>query len=536
MGNLGSSKYIDTQFWSGALAGLLATALGYVTYRTWGWLFWPHIAAQWTFALVPGAWQARLVAVFGLDAKILSLYSGMIAQVAAGGVFALLTPNFRWPWRALSVCLVVLFSVLSFQWIAPAVQLPKIVPFVAGTILVGMSYGLGYQVLTGRGSTPRNKTGNGGKKPADRKQRWTRRKMLSTVATVVGSAFLWPWIRSDLLEVTTNSASLQNVTTNTTPSSLIEAIRSGKVEFDKIPLASPWLTPEPQFYYVSKNLVPHKIGLEEWKALKVDGLVEQPFSVTLDELQAMPRVEQYCTLQCIDYNPYNSWTSNLIGNGQWTGVSVRTLLARAQVQPDALDLKLKATDGYSDSISLNTVLEHEEIILAWALNGETLSAKHGYPLRLITPGIFGMKNVKHIQSLVAVNEDYKGYWQRRGWADNAPVNTNAKTETLGRDQVFSRGETVIMAGWAYAGTRGISKIEVSLNNGQIWSEGLLEPIKEPYSWARWAYLWNAKEVGRFSLIVRAVDGLGQPQVEQQSGSFPNGSTGYHRVWADVVEV
>lgn len=147
-----------------------------------------------------------------------------------------------------------------------------------------------------------------------------------------------------------------------------------------------------------------------------------------------------------------------------------------------------------------------------------------------------MKNIKHVDRLEAIVDDYKGYWQQRGWVDDAPINTYAKLETVSFADVFQLEQPVIVAGWAFAGTRGISKVEVSTNNGETWTEAHLEIQREPNTWVRWAYLWQPDTLGQAGVISRAYDGSGLPQIEKRTGAFPDGTTGYHRVWVDVVDV
>lgn len=513
-----------TAFWQGALASLFATGVGYLVHRLSGWLFWPEIAAQWSFALFPGWLQVPLISSLGADAKILGLYVAMLFQILAGGVIVWIAPQARWPGKSLSVMALVCGTAFAFKGIAFAVQLPDWMPFIAGTLLAGLGFAWSEQLLQKlwRGS---------GQNLVEPVSRWTRREAFLALGTVLGSALLWPWVRSDLNQVQKETVlALKPVSEN-----LVATLRQGSVDFDQIPLISPWLTPEPQFYYVSKNLVPHTINLQDWQALRVEGLVENPLRLTLEDLQALPQVEFFNTLQCIDFDPYSPLTADLIGNGLWTGVPLRVFLERTRVKPEAVDLVLEASDGYSDSLPLRTILEREDIMLAWALNEKPLSAKHGHPLRLIVPGQYGMKNVKHVQRLKAVNKDYKGYWQQRGWVDDAPVNSYANVESVQLDQAFPAGKPIIVAGWAFAGLRGITKVEVSVDNGKTWTTAQVEPQRSSSTWVRWAYLWEFPAPGRQAILSRAFDETGQPQIEKRTGAFPSGATGYHRVWIDIIE-
>ena len=515
-------------FFQGTLAALAATALGYVAYRSWNWLFWPAVAADFGFALVPGQTQTEFITRLGADAKIVGLYVPMLIQVLAGGIIALIAPRPRWLGHATGVGLLIVLVSFGLKFIAPAVQFPDPAGFLAGVVVGGAGFGLAYWALDRWLRLPQSSSEFSSGAPG---AALTRRRALSALGTVAGAALMWPWIRSDL----TQSRVAKAIAAEPASPNLIEAVREGTVAFDQIPLVSPWHTPEPQFYYISKNLSPHTLSLAQWQHLNVGGLVDTPLQLTLDELQQMTPVTLYNTLQCIDFDPYSPLTDDLIGNGLWTGVPLQRVLARAGVQPEAQDLVLEASDGYSDSLPLSLVMAHDDILLVWALNEKPLSAKHGYPLRLIVPGQYGMKNVKHVNTLTAVAEDYKGYWQRRGWVDDAPTRPYAKIETLKFNQALPSRESVIVAGWTFAGRRGVSKVEVSTDNGKSWFDALLEPRREPNAWMRWAHLWQPQQAGRFGVKARSYDGQGTLQVERRSGAFPAGTSGHHRVWVDVVE-
>src|SRR5262249_14736666 len=157
-----------------------------------------------------------------------------------------------------------------------------------------------------------------------------------------------------------------------------------------------------------------------WR-LEVGGLGENPFSLDYDEIRSMPAVDQYATLCCIS----NEVGGDLIGNAKWRGVRLKDLLSRAGLRPGTVDVELPAEDNYTDSMPVDRAVQ-EGTILAYEMNDQPLMAEHGFPLRLIVPGIYGMKNVKWIKGIEAVDFDYKGYWQRRGWNDRAEYKTMSR--------------------------------------------------------------------------------------------------------------
>src|ERR1044071_697908 len=211
------------------------------------------------------------------------------------------------------------------------------------------------------------------------------------------------------------------------------------------------ITPNKDFYEVSKNAFDPQVDSERWK-LEITGLVENPLTFTYDEIKSLPQVEQYATLACIS----NEVGGNLIGNALWRGVRLKDLLRQAGLNPGVVDIVLRASDDYTDSIPLERAMQ-DGTLLVYEMNGEPLTPTHGFPVRLLVPGIYGMKNVKWITRIEAIDRDLKGYWQRRGWDDRAEYKTMSRIDA---PDTTVTGETTI-AGIAFAGDRGISKIELS---------------------------------------------------------------------------
>jgi DMSO/TMAO reductase YedYZ molybdopterin-dependent catalytic subunit len=207
---------------------------------------------------------------------------------------------------------------------------------------------------------------------------------------------------------------------------------------------------------------------------------------------------------------------------------MKDILERAGVNPGVKDIVLRASDDYTDSIPLEKAM-HEGTILAYEMNGEPLTASHGFPLRLIVPGIYGMKNVKWVKRLDAVDHDFKGYWQRRGWDDRAEYKTMSRIDEPGSD---INGSTTI-AGIAFAGDRGVSRVEVSTDGGKTWKEAQVKSALSPFSWALWHTDWTPARAGEHTLVVRATDGQGVTQTSEYSPAAPSGTTGHHRLTVDV---
>ncbi len=196
-----------------------------------------------------------------------------------------------------------------------------------------------------------------------------------------------------------------------------------------------------------------------------------------------------------------------------------------------VDVALYGADGYSDSIRLSW-LKANYAMLAYQMNGEQLARSHGFPLRLLAPGIYGMKNLKWIERMELVDYDYIGYWQKRGWSDEAFVKPHARIDAPRTGQELTRGE-VLIAGVSFAGIKGVSKVELSFDGGKKWVPAELKRPLSPYSWVLWAYRWEAAK-GSHTIVARCIDGQGRVQPRGPKGLAPDHAEGWHTVQVDVV--
>jgi DMSO/TMAO reductase YedYZ molybdopterin-dependent catalytic subunit len=173
-----------------------------------------------------------------------------------------------------------------------------------------------------------------------------------------------------------------------------------------------------------------------------------------------------------------------------------------------------------------------ETLLVYLMNGNTLPQDHGYPVRVLVPNIYGMKNVKWLRSIEVAAFDKLGYWQEQGWSDGAVVNTGARIDLPARTLRWSGGEVTI-AGIAFAGARGISKVELSFDGGRSWQAAKLEAAAGPLTWRRWSTRWTPPNTGTHTLQARATDGRGDTETPVSRQPFPNGATGYHVLQVNV---
>ena len=335
----------------------------------------------------------------------------------------------------------------------------------------------------------------------------TRRRLvrlagLGGVAVVAASVGVW-----QLVDSMTRGAS----------SAVSAALAKGT---GKLP---PEITPVGEFYSVSKNFFADPaVDAASWR-LDVGGTVERPYSIGYDELRALPAVEDVRTLMCIS----NEVGGDLIGNARWRGVRLRDLLERAGPRTGALKVVFTCADDYQDSIRFAKAMQPETIVV-YEMNGAPLIPKHGYPARLLVPGIYGMKNVKWVRRIEVADKQFLGFWQQRGWSDEAVVKTMSRIDTVNSLTAINT-EPLVLGGVAFAGDRGIQRVEFSVDNGQTWQEAQVKSPLGPYTWALWTAEWTPPAPGQYALKVRATDKAGVLQTGIRSEPLPDGASGYHGV-------
>ncbi len=306
---------------------------------------------------------------------------------------------------------------------------------------------------------------------------------------------------------------------------LARAAARGQTVFGRIRGLPPEVTPNREFYTVSKNFFDPELDPRRWR-LEVSGLVEHPYRLTLGELRALPSVSRPHTFECIS-NPVGG---DLIGNAVWKGVRLRDLLDRARPKAGARKVVFWCADGYHTALPLEDAGDPDSF-LAYEMNGEVLPKAHGFPVRAVIPGLFGMKNPKWITKMELTDKDHLGYWEQKGWSDDAVVKTMSKFTTPTHGATVPAG-TVWVGGVAYAGDRGISTVEVSFDDGRTWHRAQVKPPLGKHAWVLWAVPWEARP-GRYVLKVRARDGLGTLQDGRPRPPLPEGATGYHAIAVTV---
>ncbi len=277
------------------------------------------------------------------------------------------------------------------------------------------------------------------------------------------------------------------------------------------------LTPNEDFYRIDINTRPPVLQQETWQ-LEVSGLFENPQALSLDELMAYPTVTQTITIGCIS----NRVGGDLIGTSNWTGVRLRDLVEEWGIKPSAQALYVEAADGFYETVVKEDFMDPRSL-LVYGMNGETLPVEHGFPLRIYIPNRYGMKQPKWITRIEAVDEWEAGYWVTRGWSREARPKTVSVIDAIATER--AEDGTVPVGGIAWAGDRGIERVEVQVDGGE-WQEAQLRlPTLSPLTWVLWRYDWPAT-AGRHTLSVRATDGTGELQSDRVRGVRPDGATGY----------
>lgn len=300
------------------------------------------------------------------------------------------------------------------------------------------------------------------------------------------------------------------------------------------PRETTYFTPNNKFYVVnyadSAVNVAREVNIEQWR-LTVKGDVKKPLSLGWRDILNRDAFDQVSTLMCIDTLP----GGDSLGNAQWRGISLKKLLTEAGADEEvARDVVFRANDGYDDSVPFPRAMQ-DDVMLAYSMNGEKLPKEHGFPLRLLVPGLYGIKNVKWITEIEVYAGDYKGYWQRKGWTDDGTIKIFSRIDSPGHYQALN-GPEQTFRGIAFGGPNSISKVELSLDAGKTWNDCELMPPMSPYSWVIWSYKWKPPKRGKYQTQVRATDTKGQLQIAEIVRPQPAGASGLHTIIAEVESV
>ena len=478
----------------GLLAGLVLVTLMYLA-EFLGVQPLPQLLNQPLLAVMPGPVFGFLIDTLQHAGKVVEELGLIVAMVVGLGVLGA-----AWGWT--STRWQSQYSALAFAALGWLVVTAALLP-IAGTGFLGLNDGLttpliwaalfaiyGVVLQMGGSSGPAVATDLG------------RRRMLSVLPLTVGVASLGvlAWRRvPDWYSAIVNP-----------PEAALRGI-------------SPEVTPVGNFYVVSKNFVDPTVDAKGW-SLGIGGLVDKPMKLSVTDLRGLTSVTEYVTLECVS----NNVGGELMSTGRFTGVSLRDLLQQASPQAGGTWAAFKARDGYAESIPISLVQAMPEILVAYDLDGAPLPVAHGFPARILIPGHYGMKGPKWLDSITVVDHESGGYWEAQGWDHNAVVKTTGRFDVPREGDIVALGP-MTLAGVAFAGTRGISRVEYSTNGGKTWADASLRPPLSPLSWVLWQADWTPAAEGAYTLAVRATDGTGALQSTQAAPSYPTGASGYHTV-------
>lgn len=285
------------------------------------------------------------------------------------------------------------------------------------------------------------------------------------------------------------------------------------------------ITPNADFYITSFAELRPQMP-KDWK-LNITGLVQNTLNLTLDDIKQFNPFDEMRTFECIS-NPVGG---TLIGNATWKVVSLPDVLAKANVMPTAKLLKIEAFDGYVTSVPVEWALNPKSL-LAFEMNGEPLPIEHGFPLRIMFPGHYGMKQPKWLQRITAIDGNFAGYWESQGWSNTAVVKPNSQiTSPEDGDTVQAKGLVIRGVGFSN-GDDGIAKIEASFDNGKTWQDTTLVRGPNPYVWTNWSWQGDVT-VGTDTLLARVTTNSGETQTQQTvsllGGTFPDGTNAIHQI-------
>ncbi len=532
----------------GAIVGALLTisliALSYLGSRVLGLPFVGFEFFDWLGRVLPGG-----LVTFAIDsivAVIRSLNLGPTATTAklaeqimgvgaiitlgavAGAIFFALAPRINAKNNYLAgVVLGVLVGIAMLLIIAAVGRPAQIDPLVSGVWTLalftvwGFAHNWVYNDLTRTGKVIKSDGTVLEVEGIDRRQFLLRLGGATATITVIGAglgALLGQ--REQTAQIAASSANAANV--DGTRWSANNELPNASAALEPAPGTRPEFTALENHYRIDINSIPPVVDGETWR-LTINGLVENPLELTMEQIQAYEPIDRFVTLSCIS----NPIAGDLIGTQLWTGASLKRILEDARPNSTASYIKMTAADGFYEYVSIEKVMEDERVMLAYYWDGVPLEIEHGFPLRIYIPDRYGMKQPKWLTGLELIDSEEEGFWVQRGWDAVARVNTTSVIDTVAANDTYERDGTmyVPVGGIAYAGARSISKVEVRVDDGNWVQAQLRTPISDT-TWVVWRYDWAFAQ-GRHTFEVRAVDGDNVAQEETSRSVRPSGATGIH---------
>jgi DMSO/TMAO reductase YedYZ molybdopterin-dependent catalytic subunit len=295
-----------------------------------------------------------------------------------------------------------------------------------------------------------------------------------------------------------------------------------------VPGVEPFVTRTADFYRIDTALTVPQMEPKDWR-LRIHGRVKRPLTLTYEQLLARPMVERYISLACVS----NEVGGELVGNARWLGVPIKDLLDEVEPDDRADQMVSRSVDGYTAGTPTAALRDGRDALLAVGMNGVPLPVEHGFPVRMVVPGLYGyVSATKWLTELeLSRFSDFSAYWVRRDYAALAPVKTQSRIDTPAAGKRLEQGR-VMVAGVAWAQHRGVSAVEVRVDDGP-WQQAQLAAVPSVDTWRQWSWPWQATP-GKHRLQVRATDSTGQVQTGQVHKPLPDGATGWHTIKVTVA--
>ena len=463
--------------------------------------------AQVIIAVLPAVWVAELAGAVGLSLRIV-LMAGIVAVAL---VLAVIAGQLELRRRQLSLAVYLPVGVVTLLAVSTQVG-PGALGYVPAVLGLSAGY-LALRLLIAEIRRP-----PGALEPVAAE----RRNFLKTAGLVTLGGIVVAGAGRMLVQASNKVAEVRTKIVLPAPAKPAPTVPPG-TDLDVAGLTQ-YITPTESFYRIDTALQLPTIDPEAW-TLKITGLVDNELTVTYAELLARPLTEHLTTLTCMS----NQVGGDLCGNAFWLGVPVHELLAEAGPRSGATMVLSVSQDGWSAATPLSILTDTDTAaLLALGMNGEPLSPEHGFPVRMVVPGLYGdVSATKWLTELkLTTFDDDEGYWAQKGWSERGPIKIASRID-IPRRSVVEPG-TVVVAGVAWAQTLGISKVELQIDDGP-WQEAELAETVGADTWRQWMYEWKATEPGDYVLTVRATDGDGRTQTDKEVPPFPNGSSGLHSV-------
>jgi DMSO/TMAO reductase YedYZ molybdopterin-dependent catalytic subunit len=457
----------------------------------------------------PGAKQLVVDLVGEADKLALNLLVALVALAIAAGLGAL----GRRDWRITAWG----FALVAAGTALASLRDPLIDPILAAAAAL-LAAGTGALVLrrlaVGRSAHPADAD-----MPA-----WERRRFLGSAVAIGGLAVVGGGLGRFLLERRPQSSGAAVPTALPSVAEPAAPLPAGAIEVDGV---SPLVVPTADFYRIDTKLLVPRLDASSW-SLTIDGKVERAMTLSYADLLARPQVERYVTIACVS----NEVGGHLVGNAKWSGVPLRDLLDEAGVIDGASQVVGRAFDGWTAGFPTAWLDgPGAGALVAVGMNDAPLTPAHGFPARLIIPGLYGyVSATKWLTNINLTTLDaFDGYWIPLGWAKDGPILLQSRIDVPGGGSVSSG--PVAVAGVAWAPTRGVSAVEVQVDDG-AWQAAGLGPAISDETWVQWVFRWDAAP-GTHRLRVRATDGEGNVQEERSTPPAPDGARGYHSVQVSV---